>query len=87
VSVAGYTALHETIAQVGGVFTPPEHRRHGLSRAVMIKLMRDSVHMHHLERLFLFTGEQNTPARRMYESLGFQTFGHFGLFFGESPAC
>jgi predicted GNAT family acetyltransferase len=33
--------------------------------------------------VFLFTGENNTAARTLYESAGFQRFGHFGLFFGE----
>jgi ribosomal protein S18 acetylase RimI-like enzyme len=83
VSLAAIIALHEAMAQVGSVFTVPDHRRHGLGRAVMTKLIRDSRCEHRLERLFLFTGEENRPARRLYESLGFKTFGHFGLFFGE----
>lgn len=86
-SIAGYTALDGPIAQVGGVFTPPERRGRGLSRAVMETLMRDSVDVHGVNRLFLFTGGRNRAARAMYESLGFERFGRFGLFFGESPAC
>lgn len=87
VSLAGYTALYDTIAQIGGVFTPPERRRRGLSRAVMQTLLHDSVAVHGLERLFLFTGERNVAARAMYESFGFRTCGHFGLFFGEERTC
>ncbi|MGE5244611.1 MAG: GNAT family N-acetyltransferase [Betaproteobacteria bacterium] len=87
VSIGGYNALHDTIAQVGGVFTPPERRGRGLSRAVMQTLMRDSVGVHHVDRLFLFTGPRNTAARAMYESLGFERFGHFGLFFAASGTC
>jgi predicted GNAT family acetyltransferase len=83
VSLVGITALHETIAQIGGVFTVPDHRRGGLSKDVMITLMRDARSVHRLDRLFLFTGEENVAARRMYESLGFERFGYFGLFFGE----
>jgi ribosomal protein S18 acetylase RimI-like enzyme len=49
----------------------------------MITLMRDARSVHRLDRLFLFTGEENVAARRMYESLGFERFGYFGLFFGE----
>ena len=81
-SLAGYVALYRSIAQIGGVFTPPEWRRAGLSRAVMTRVMRDSTVVHGLERLFLFTGEANVAARRLYESLGFEPFGHYGLFFG-----
>jgi predicted GNAT family acetyltransferase len=83
VSLIGVTAMHETIAQIGGVFTVPEYRRTGLSRDVMVTLMRDTHLVQGLDRLFLFTGEENVAARRMYESLGFESFGHFGLFFGE----
>jgi predicted GNAT family acetyltransferase len=83
VSLAAIIAMHETMAQVGSVFTVPDHRRRGLSRAVMTKLIRDSRLEHRLDRLFLFTGEENAAARRLYESLGFESFGHFGLFFGE----
>jgi predicted GNAT family acetyltransferase len=82
VSLVGITALHDTIAQIGGVFTLPDHRRCGLSATVMIMLMHDAHDHHRLDRLFLFTGEDNVAARRMYESLGFESFGHFGLFFG-----
>ena len=83
VSFAAIIAMHETMAQIGSVFTPPEHRRRGLSRAVMTKVMRDARLDQQLDKLFLFTGEENAPARRLYESLGFESFGHFGLFFGE----
>jgi predicted GNAT family acetyltransferase len=85
VSLVGITAMHDTIAQIGGVFTIPEYRRTGLSRDVMITMMRDSHFIQGLNRLFLFTGEDNVGARTMYESLAFETFGHFGLFFGEGP--
>lgn len=80
--LAGITALYESVAQIGGVFTHPERRRGGPSRAAMTTLIHDAQRVHHLDRLFLFTGEQNI-ARQMYESLGFERFGHFGLFFGE----
>jgi predicted GNAT family acetyltransferase len=83
VSLVGITAMHDTIAQVGGVFTVPERRRGGLSRDVMATVMRDAHGLQGLERLFLFTGEENVAARKMYESLGFESFGHFGLFFGK----
>jgi predicted GNAT family acetyltransferase len=82
VSLAGITAMHDTIAQIGGVFTLPDHRRSGLSTDVMVTLIHDAHNLHRLDRLFLFTGEDNVAARRMYESLGFESFGHFGLFFG-----
>ena len=83
VSIIGVIALHESTAQIGGVFTPRELRRRGYSRAVLAQLLKDAREIHHLDRIFLFTGEENTAARTLYESIGFERFGHFRLFFGE----
>jgi predicted GNAT family acetyltransferase len=47
--------------------------------------MRDSVARHRLDRLVLFTGEDNAPARRVYENVGFQPVGHFALMFDTRP--
>lgn len=82
VSMTAIVALHERLAQIGGVYTVPERRRRGYNRAVMGTVVRDA-RLDDLERLFLFTGETNVSARSLYESLGFEPFGHFGLFFGE----
>jgi predicted GNAT family acetyltransferase len=81
VSIAAVIALHARVAQIGAVFTIPERRRRGISRAVMTRLILDSRDVHRLARLCLFTEERNTPARQLYESLGFERFGHFGWFF------
>jgi len=83
VSMTAIIALHERLAQIGAVFTVPDRRRCGFSRAVMQHVIRDSRLVHDLERLFLFTGETNAAARHLYESLGFDSFSYFGLFFGE----
>lgn len=85
-SIIGIIALYEKIAQIGGVFTPPGLRRHGYSRAVLSQVLHDARVRHHLERIFLFTGEENLPERTLHESVGFERFGHFGLFFGEPLA-
>ena len=81
VSIAAVIASYAGLAQVGAVFTIPERRRRGISRAVMTRLILDSRDVHRLARLCLFTEERNTPARQLYESLGFERFGHFGWFF------
>jgi uncharacterized protein len=69
--------------QVGGIFTAPEYRRRGLSRGILNEVMRDCRARLGLERLVLFTAESNTPARALYESLGFRQVGEFGLFFAR----
>jgi predicted GNAT family acetyltransferase len=83
VSIASFNAFYAPVAQIGGVYTVPERRRAGLSRAVMQALIRDAAAVHHVDRLILFTGENARPARALYESLGFEAIGSYGLFFGE----
>ena len=80
-AVAGLNARYESMGQVGGVYTVPDERGRGLGRAVMQTLCHDAMTRHQLEKLILFTGERNLPARKLYESLGFSTIGYFGLLF------
>jgi predicted GNAT family acetyltransferase len=78
-AMAGLNAVYKQLGQVGGVYTVPDRRRLGLSRTTMNALLADSVHVHRLERLILFTGEQNRAARHLYDTLGFLRIGHFAL--------
>jgi predicted GNAT family acetyltransferase len=78
-AMAGLNAMYETLGQVGGVFTAPDRRRRGMSRAVMMALLADSASVHGLERVILFTGHHNHAARHLYETLGFTTIGDFAL--------
>lgn len=86
-ALVGLNATYGQLGQVGGVYTLPESRRTGLSRAAMHLLMEDSRDYHGFECLTLFTGEDNIAARRLYESLGFEQTGAFGLYFGERGAA
>jgi predicted GNAT family acetyltransferase len=83
VAIAAVNAVHRHTGQVAGVYTVPQYRRTGLARLVMEALMEDAELLHHLNRLILFTGEDNRAARGLYESLGFTATGHFALLFGE----
>ena len=47
------------------------------------RLIKDVKDRNQLETLVLFTGENNTAARRLYESLHFKHNGYFGLLFGS----
>ncbi|HTG90008.1 MAG TPA: GNAT family N-acetyltransferase, partial [Vicinamibacterales bacterium] len=82
-ATAGLNALYKHIGQVGGVYTVPERRGLGLSTATMTTLMADSVRVHGLRRLVLFTGDHNRAARRVYDRLGFATIGDFALLMCE----
>ena len=80
VAIAGLNAVYGRIGQVGGVYCRPEWRRKGFARAAMRALMMDV--RQRFERLVLFTGVENVGAQRLYESLGFQPGGSFGIFLG-----
>jgi predicted GNAT family acetyltransferase len=83
VSMACLNAVYKHIGQVGGVYTVPDRRCSGLSRATMNALLADSVSVHGLERIILFTGEHNHAAQHLYETLGFSRIGDFAVLMCE----
>jgi uncharacterized protein len=83
ISIAAYNARVDTIAQIGGVYTQPDYRKKGYASRTLQSLIAESYAVHGLETLLLFTDENNLPARALYERLGFQETGNFGLIFGE----
>ncbi|MDB6161965.1 MAG: acetyltransferase [Gammaproteobacteria bacterium] len=86
VSIAALNATYGSLGQVGGVYTRPADRKKGLAKAVMRLLIEDCRKRLRFEKLVLFTGEDNTAARRLYESLDFQAAGAFGLLLGDRRA-
>jgi predicted GNAT family acetyltransferase len=81
-AIVALNATYGSLGQVGGVYTRPADRKKGLARAAMRLLMQDSRDYHRFERLILFTGEENHGARRLYETLGFEAVGAYGLLLG-----
>ena len=86
VSIAAINATYGSLGQVGGVYTRPDARKKGLAKAVMRLLIQDCRKRLRFDKLILFTGEDNTAARRLYESLGFEAAGGFGLLLGDRQA-
>lgn len=84
VSYTGFNAALPGQVQVGGVWTPPEHRDHGYARSVVAGHLLDARGAG-VERAILFTAEDNLPAQRAYEALGFERTGEYGLVFFEEP--
>ena len=80
-SMASLNAWSETIGQVGGVFTPPERRQRGLSKATMLHLLKDCRDLHGHSKSILFTGQTDIAAQKLYESIGYERIGHFALIF------
>lgn len=78
VAQTGFNARLDEAVQIGGVWTPPELRGRGYARcAVAAHLLaaRDAgVHTG-----VLFTSEDNAPARRVYEVLGFEPVGRYRI--------
>lgn len=83
VSMAEFNAKAKDLAQVGGVYTTPDYRRQGCAQAVMQILIKDAWNLHNIRKLIIFTGETNTNARKLYESLSVHPVGHYALMFGE----
>ena len=83
VSIADLNAKALDLGQVGGVYTVPEFRRRGFSKAVLKHLMHDAKNIHSIRKLIIFTGVENIAARKVYEPLGGQAVGYFAIFFGK----
>ncbi len=84
VSIADLNAKALDLGQVGGVYTMPSFRRRGYSRSVMQQLLLDAKELHKIRKMIIFTGEQNFPAQKLYNSLGVSQVGYFALLFGDA---
>jgi predicted GNAT family acetyltransferase len=81
-AIVGLNAAYGAVGQIGGVYARPADRKRGLARAAMELLIDESREHHRFAKLILFTGEENKSARGLYESLGFESAGAFGLLLG-----
>jgi predicted GNAT family acetyltransferase len=78
VAYSAFNATLPDVVQVGGVWTPASLRSRGYGRCVVagsLLIARDEG----ATRALLFTGEDNRPAQRAYEALGFRAIGDYGL--------
>jgi ribosomal protein S18 acetylase RimI-like enzyme len=62
-------------ANIYGMFVKNEYRRQGVGRALMQELIRLSRNMEGLEQLNLCVVANNEQAKRLYQSMGFETYG------------
>jgi predicted GNAT family acetyltransferase len=77
------TAIAEAV-QVGGVWTPPTLRSRGYGRAVVAASLLDA-RAEGVGTAILFTGEENVPAQRAYQALGFRWIGEYRLVLLRRP--
>lgn len=78
VSTTAFNASLAEVVQVGGVWTPHEGRSRGYARAVVAASLLDA-RARGVGRSVLFTGQENLPAQRAYEALGFRHVGYYRL--------
>jgi ribosomal protein S18 acetylase RimI-like enzyme len=62
--------------RIWGVYVAPEHRGRGISRRLMIEVLRRATSLPALEQIILTVGDRQAAAKRLYASLGFTIFGH-----------
>jgi predicted GNAT family acetyltransferase len=77
------TAIKEAV-QVGGVWTPLEHRHRGYGRSIVAASLLDA-RREGVEKAILFTGDYNIAAQKVYTALGFLPVGKYGLVLLQSP--
>jgi ribosomal protein S18 acetylase RimI-like enzyme len=80
VAMTAFNARIAECAQVGGVYTPLEHRSRGYARCAVAHSLLVAA-AEGVTHGVLFTPDTNTPAQRAYEALGFERIGRFGLLF------
>lgn len=81
VATADLNASFQDLGQLGGVYTLPERRKQGLATLLVRHIICDL--QPRFSTLIIFTGLNNLPARKVYESLPSTPSGHFALLFGS----
>lgn len=79
VSMAARTAQFQHLVQIGSVWTPPSLRKKGYGRGVVYGALKICA-TQGAKNAVLFTENQNIPAQRAYEALGFEHCGAFGIY-------
>jgi GNAT superfamily N-acetyltransferase len=76
VSLSAFNATLPDVVQLGGIYTPPEHRGRCYARASVAASLI-AARQRGASRAVLFTG--NPSAARSYEAVGFRRLGDYGL--------
>ncbi|MDQ6421747.1 GNAT family N-acetyltransferase [Paenibacillus sp. LHD-117] len=60
---------------IWGMYVTPSFRQHGIGRLLMEEALRRASAMHGLDLVLLSVVTSNEGARKLYHSLGFETYG------------
>ena len=74
--VNGWIDPVNRIGDFGPVGARAAYRRQGLTRAALLECLR-RMKAHGMERVCISTGVRNTPARLLYESIGFRVVNKY----------
>jgi mycothiol synthase len=74
--VNGWIDPVNRIGDFGPVGALPAYRRQGLTRAALLECLR-RMRAHGMDRVCVSTSVSNTPARRLYESVGFRIVNRY----------
>ncbi len=74
--VNGWLDPVNRIGDFGPVGARPDFRRRGLTRAVLLEGMR-RMQTRGMDRVCVSTGESNTAAQQLYESVGFRAVNRY----------
>jgi RimJ/RimL family protein N-acetyltransferase len=61
---------------IWGVYVRPAYRKRGVARAVFRTLLERARMQEGLEQIVLTVAVDHPAAKRLYQSLGFEVFGH-----------
>ena len=63
-------------ALIWGVYVQPTFRNLGVARGILITLIERAKMNPHVEKIMLTVAADQVAAKRLYQSLGFEVFGH-----------
>ena len=82
VAQTGFNAVLPDSVQIGGVYTPPEHRRNGYGRLAVALHLKEA-RAQGVQKAILFSA--NEYASRAYRGIGFEQIGHYTLTIFATP--
>jgi len=57
------------------MYVKPEFRRHGIGKLLILELLNKAKELNGLEQINLIVVSKNLAAKKLYHSIGFQTYG------------
>ena len=62
-------------ANIVAMYVDPENRKSGIGRQLMTAAIKKATEIREVEQIYLSVNSSNEPAKKLYNSLGFKTYG------------